>query len=63
MDEQIAWDIYFSSICSLRFHPRNDDRAPVRANVEFAAQVADMMIEERRKRCPGESSVALSLVE
>lgn len=54
MDDQNAWDIYFASICSLRFHPRNDEKGSTEMNIEFAAKVADKMLEERRKRCLGE---------
>ena len=50
LDDRTAWDVYFASICSFRFHPRNDGGKSDVENVEFAATVADMMLEMRRER-------------
>ena len=49
----VVWDMYFASICSLRFHPRNrvDDPA---AEVSKAADIADLMMKEREKRWHGQ---------
>ena len=53
MDKETAWDVYFSSICSLRFHPRNEIESYVK-EVEFAATIADLMLSEKEKRWPGQ---------
>ena len=45
--EATIWDVYFSSICSLRFHPRNDGNESAEAKVKHAAHIADLMLEER----------------
>ncbi len=51
MTEQDAWDIYFSGICSIRFHPRDDTaRSNDWAKVERAANIADMMLQQRKIR-------------
>lgn len=53
MDDKFVWDLYFASIASLRFHPRNDGNNTPSQDVAFAARVADMMLEERNNRWPG----------
>ena len=46
-----TWDLYFASICSLRFHPRNDENIESYVKeVEFAAAIADLMMKERECR-------------
>ncbi len=51
MTEQEAWDIYFGGICSIRFHPRDDTaQSNDWAKINRAAKIADLMIEQRRKR-------------
>lgn len=52
MDDQQFWDMAFAAVCSLRFHPRNDEFNEMADDeVSFAADIADLMIRERRKRC------------
>ena len=53
MDEKVAWDVYFSAVCGLKFHPRNkvDD---VDKEVNEAAEIADVMLRYRRLRWPGQ---------
>lgn len=54
MDEHDIWSIYFSGVCAFRFHPRNDSEGrDYVSEVEFAALVADLMLEEDRKRWDG----------
>ncbi len=50
MDEKTAWDVYFAGICSIRFHPKNDDNHPAESEVAYAATVADLMMRQRKKR-------------
>ncbi len=58
MDEKTAWDIYFASICSFKFHPRNEGKHADQTHVDHAAMVADKMLVERRKRWDGEPQQA-----
>ena len=53
-----VWDLYFASICSLRFHPRNDRYYAEEQEVTYAAKIADLMMIEREKRCHGDSQSA-----
>lgn len=54
MDLRSIWDIYFAGICSIRFHPRNDANVSSPAKeVEWAADIADLMVLERSKRWDG----------
>lgn len=55
MDDQTAWDIYFAGIASIRFHPANDqNHSNENRTIEWAGNMADLMLTERRKRtCPG----------
>lgn len=45
-----VWDLYFSAVCSIRFHPRNEIADP-EWEIEKAARFADLMLYEREKRC------------
>ena len=45
-----VWDMYFAAVCSIRFHPRNDDNCDVVNEVMFAKMVADKMMEVRDGR-------------
>ena len=47
-----TWDLYFASIASLRFHPRNEVKDE-QTEIEYAAEIADLMMKERAKRWPG----------
>lgn len=47
--EMHAWDMYFCSVVAMQFHPGTAQRLSWRE----CALVADMMIVERRERCPG----------
>ncbi len=59
IDEQHAWDIYFASIASMRFHPRNipfgetldEDELN---EIDLAKAVADEMLRIRRQTWDGE---------
>ena len=48
------WELAFCGIASIRLHPRNDENGTARQEVEFAASVADLMLEERRERWHGD---------
>lgn len=51
MTERDAWDIYYAGLVAIRFHPKNDQEREARANdLQQMADVADLMIDERRKR-------------
>ncbi len=53
MDDKTAWDVYFAGVCSIRFHPKNDMEGNADADeIEYAAQIADTMLKERKKRWP-----------
>ncbi len=59
MDEQTAWDIYFSSIAAFRFHPRNIPPGETLDEdelneLDLAANAADEMLKIRRTRWDGE---------
>ena len=46
------WDYYFGAICSIRFHPKNDENNfEPKKEIRRSAIIADLMIEEREKRC------------
>ncbi len=58
MDEKHAWDIYFASICSMRFHPRNVPGGETLDEdelneIDLAANVAEEMLVIRRKKWAG----------
>lgn len=51
-----VWDLYFSAVCSFRFHPKNVEfnvnevEADHIFEVQMAAKIADAMMEERLNR-------------
>jgi len=51
MNEQLAWDIYFSTIMGMQFHPGYNRENATPLTVEQAAKLATEMILERRKVC------------
>jgi len=52
-EERLAWDIYFASVCAMNEHPGNRQGG---AGCDEMAVLADAMILQRRKRlCPGSS--------
>ena len=55
MDEKTAWDMYFASICAIRFHPKNVPPGETLDEdelheIDFAAHVADEMLRIRRTK-------------
>lgn len=44
-----AWELYFASLCSFYMHPGNK-QVITRELLEYAAHVADMMVEVSRER-------------
>lgn len=48
-DEIAAFDVYFASICSMRFHPGAGQRGHVALDVGECFKEAMKMIEQRRK--------------
>ncbi len=52
MDPEQEWKIYFAGIAAIRMHPRNDENGTTIEQVRFAANAADLMLEERRTRWP-----------
>lgn len=58
--DELIFAMYFSSICSIRFHPRNIVSSDVRCNddvrfeMEFARRVALAMLEDHRGVFPRE---------
>lgn len=57
MDDKTAWDLYFSGVAALQFHPKNDiasdDVKTISERVRKSAKVADMMLLERQNRWHG----------
>lgn len=54
-EDQKTWDIFFASVCSIQFHPRNEITNYV-ATIAKSALIADLMIEERKKHALPSSS-------
>ena len=56
MDDQNAWDIYFASVCAMRFHPKNIGETSLDEDelheIDFAAVVADEMLKIRKEKWP-----------
>lgn len=52
-NNELYWCMFFSGICSLRFHPKNYVK-DVEGEVVYAAEVADLMLEAYFKRFPKE---------
>jgi len=52
LDEQY-WAIYFAGIAAIRFHPKDDTNNRDDAErVAHAAQIADLMLDEHKRRFP-----------
>lgn len=49
-EEALAWDVYFASVTSIQYHPANPPKT--RLSLEALGEIADRMLEIRRKRCP-----------
>lgn len=50
LDEQY-WAIYFAGIAAIRFHPKDDHpRLTDKERVSRAAEIADMMLDEQKRR-------------
>lgn len=52
MDEKEFWELAFITVCSMRFHPRNDDNNTWQRETALAASVADEMLKLRKQRWP-----------
>lgn len=51
MTENDAWDLYFCNLTAMRWHPSNDKyREDVTREITEAANIADKMLNERRRR-------------
>ena len=55
MDDESFWDLAFATVVSIRFHPKNDGAHHPKSEVEFSADVADIMLEIRNARRMGRS--------
>jgi len=47
-EEALAWDLYFGSLVSMSMHPGFHQEP----NFERLAYIADVMLEQRRRRLP-----------
>lgn len=50
-----VWDVYFAGVCAIQFHPANSRvfGPDVKRIIETSANIADLMLQERNKRCLG----------
>ena len=54
MNEQAAWDIYFSTMAGWSLHPGYTKPENTKHTLEEAAAMADLMLEIRRRTWPSE---------
>lgn len=61
MNEEHVWMLYFATIAGMRFHPKNDETgASIDAKLYYAANIADEMMIQHRRRFGCQSSAQSS---
>lgn len=49
---QLAWDMYFSNLVAIQFHPANHEKTgDVEVIINNCAAIADQMLVRRDKQC------------
>ncbi len=52
-DDVVVWDIYFTGLVSMTIHPGFNQAGTYKPHLVELGELADLMMEERKKRCHG----------